>query len=642
LLVAPAASAHPDITGDPAHDDDQGHDVDLAERDPGDALETHDDRTEAVISAGPSGKKVKNLALVGEGERTVAKATTDVWVHGRYAYLGTFNEPCGTGQNFEPGVAEVSLVDDVAAPGVPIFDVHNKNRPSYVGNLPSVEGSRVNDVKVATLAHGTIHVHSNEPCAGGPGGFEVYNVADPRNPVHLASVRVGDVNPTVRAVFGTDDVGVHNLFLFSQGERDLVAAVVESVFDNFQVFDITEPASPTFVGSWGAERLSGLPDVQDTDDIDVILEAVFNPDYGLATGFGRSANRFLHDITVSADGTLAYLSNWDAGLVLLDIGDPSEPQFVSVALDVEDGSLDGEVNSHAAWPSEDGRVVAETEEDFDAWETRSPPGNLTFGDEDPDAPLPGTAVSTVAGDDFEANPTGNRGTVTGEAVTVVGGPLEGSTYPAVELAGDQPEFPAAGVTGELVFVGQLCDVDDPLNAGAIDVGDIAVVRRGGCPFREKNFNAAALGASAIVIANNERESTPWGGVRIWDYADPQSPVLAATFYTECSAAAMPVAGCDPAGTYSVHNVIVESQGNKTFAYISWYSDGMVVLDVTDPYHPVEVARFFDNSAEFIEGNGGQPHDYWGVYKVPDQPFIFGSDRNGGLDVFKLLGRGTRR
>jgi len=30
------------------------------------------------------------------------------------------------------------------------------------------------------------------------------------------------------------------------------------------------------------------------------------------------------------------------------------------------------------------------------------------------------------------------------------------------------------------------------------------------------------------------------------------------------------------------------------------SDGMLVLDVTDPYNPVEVARFFDNSPEFIE------------------------------------------
>lgn len=355
-----------------------------------------------------------------------------MWVHDRYAYLGTFNAPCGTGEGFEPGVGEVTLVDDVTAPGVPIFDVHNRNRPSYLGNLPSVEGSRVNDVKVAEPQRG----HHPRPLQRGlrrrARRLRDLRRLRPRAPVHLASVRVGDVNETVRSLFGTDDVGVHNLFLFSQGERDYVAAVVESVFDNFQVFDITDPAAPTFAGSWGAERLSGVAGVESTDDADVILDAVFNTEYGLAAGYGNSANRFLHDITVTADGTLAYLSNWDAGLVLLDLADVSDLQVVSVALDVEDGSLDGEVNSHAAWPSEDGRIVVETEEDFAAWEGLVPPGNLTFGDDDPNAPLPGTAVSTTAGNDLEANPTGNVGTVTGDQVGMTSGPLAGSSYPAVE------------------------------------------------------------------------------------------------------------------------------------------------------------------------------------------------------------------
>jgi hypothetical protein len=52
-----------------------------------------------------------------------------------------------------------------------------------------------------------------------------------------------------------------------------------------------------------------------------------------------------------------------------------------------------------------------------------------------------------------------------------------------------------------------------------------------------------------------------------------------------------------------------------------------------------VARFFDNSEEFIEANGGNPHDFWGVYKIENEPWVFGSDRNGGLYVFKLTGKG---
>ena len=53
-----------------------------------------------------------------------------------------------------------------------------------------------------------------------------------------------------------------------------------------------------------------------------------------------------------------------------------------------------------------------------------------------------------------------------------------------------------------------------------------------------------------------------------------------------------------------------------------------------------LARFFDNSEEFIAANGGNPHDFWGVYKERERPFVDGADRNGGLYVFKLQGTGS--
>jgi len=101
------------------------------------------------------------------------------------------------------------------------------------------------------------------------------------------------------------------------------------------------------------------------------------------------------------------------------------------------------------------------------------------------------------------------------------------------------------------------------------------------------------------------------GIRVWDYSDPENPALASTFDTVCSASPTPIPECDPLGTYSVHNVIVETTGKTVKAYLSWYWDRMLVLDVTDPYDPKEIARYFDNSPEFLESNGGQPHDFWG-------------------------------
>ncbi len=622
-VLAPTAVAHPDDGGS----DEAAH------------LEVGGDRSAAlasldavfVISDGPFADVTKNIDARGRGERDVANATTDVWALDGYAYTGTFNSPCGG----EPGG------------GIFIWDVSNPNKVTEAGFIASPTGSRSNDVRVATMNSGDILVHSNESCAGGPGGFEIWDVDDPETPVFLGSVRINEsdlnvISPLFFAPGSLDDVGVHNLWLFSQGTSDYVAATSEGAFDNFRIYDITDPTSPVLVSGWGAEELvPGLPaGVDDYSDLTLATDPggaiTLNALLDLFSGFGASQNKFLHDATLSADGTMAYLANWDAGLVLLDISDPADPQVVSVAIDPVNGSLDGEVNSHAVWPSEDGSIVVEGEEDFSAWEASAPPSNLTMDSAFPGDPtIPGTAIATTSGDDFEANQTGEFGSTDGASVTVTSGNLAGNTYTAIELstAAGSPTFGDTGtLSGELVWIGRACATsqgDVVLNAGAIDPGDIAVVRRGACFFEEKAETAAAAGAAAVIIANNNPNSTPWSGLRIWDYSDPTAPVLASTFDTTCSASTAPGGTCLAGGTYSVHNVQVETTGNKVKAYVSWYNDGMLILDVTDPYNPVEIGRYTE------EGT-----DFWGVYKEAKSPFFYGSDRNGGLYVFKEQGAGS--
>jgi hypothetical protein len=598
------------------------------------------DAASQIISDGPSAKVVKNLQLRGRGKRLAPQATTDVWAYKRFAYTGTFNSPCGG----EEGA------------GIWVWDIRNKNKPRFVDIIESEPGSRSNDVKVATMSSGDILVHSNETCGtGGMGGFEVYNVDDPRNPVHLATQRIHEPNEVLRTVFGGVNRGVHNLYLFTQGSRDYVALATHgnAWFGSTQIFEITDPANPQFVSAWGPELLCEedycSTDPYNETDPNVLVDHINGWIFCLLTPcFGGSQIRSVHDITVTEDGNLMYAAAWDSGLVLLDISDPADPEVISIAIDPVNGSLDGEVNSHSVWPSEDGTIVVEGEEDFNAWVTVQPPGNLTFGTGDPPAPLPGTAISTSAGDDFEGSQTGNDGTVDADSLEVTSGPLAGNTYPAIELAGDQPKFADVGpVSGDIVWIGRACSAtetmpaDPILNADEIRDGGIAVVRRGACTFREKNFNAAAAGADAIVISNNLRNDTPWSGIRVWDYSDPENPVLASTFDTVCSASPTPIPECDPLGTYSVHNVIVETTDEgQVKAYLSWYWDGMLVLDVTDPYDPKEIARYFDNSPAFLESNGGQPHDFWGVGKQPGEPWIYGSDRNGGLYIFIEQGSGS--
>ena len=633
-LATPAAYAHPDGPDSDAPGEETSHDHLTLPEDPAAPLAEHDAAVSDIVSDGPTAKVTKNLAVAGRGERLAPDATTDVWAHEGYAYLGTFNTPCGTGDGY--GTNE--LVDGRTGPGIPVFDVSEPPKPTYVGNIPSVEGSRINDVKVAELNGRDILVHSNETCAGGPGGFEIYDVSDPTAPEHLAHVQTDDINVMLRRDYGYTDVGVHNNYLFERDGRSFNAVQVEGLLGSFQVFDITDPTDVRLVSWFGAEYV-GWPGVDwaNTENFSQILQA----NAYLFSGYGNSRNRFLHDHYVTPEGDRAWLAMWDEGLLLVDLGDldGSPATLISQARDVQRGSLDGEVNSHSVWPTADGTIVVEGEEDFSAWEAMVAPGNLTFGEGTPASPLPGSAVSTQAGDDFESAPTGNSGSLDQDALTVTDGPLAGQSYRAIELSGDQPKLADVGpVEGDIVFIGRACNGDELLNTEQLteEGTEIAVARRGACTFREKNFNAASIGADAIVIANN-LASTPWSGMRIWDYSDPANPVLASTFDTTCSASTAPGGPCDPRGTYSSHNVNVEG----TKAYISWYSDGVVVIDVAGPYKPVEVARYHESGEEFEARNGGI-QDVWGVYKIPEEPWVYASDRNGGLYVLKEYGSGSAK
>ena len=136
------------------------------------------------------------------------------------------------------------------------------------------------------------------------------------------------------------------------------------------------------------------------------------------------------------------------------------------------------------------------------------------------------------------------------------------------------------------------------------------------------------GVLATIDPKAFTDLSPWGFVRIWDYSDPTNPVLASTFNTINSLNDKGPA--DPRGTYSVHNVMVEDQT----AYLSWYSDGILMLDISDPYNPVEIARYHVEGPEFEEQNGGI-QEIWGIYKPEGEEIIYASDRNGGLYVLKL-------
>jgi hypothetical protein len=84
----------------------------------------------------------------------------------------------------------------------------------------------------------------------------------------------------------------------------------------------------------------------------------------------------------------------------------------------------------------------------------------------------------------------------------------------------------------------------------------------------------------------------------------------------------------------VHNpeLLRDDDGDETNTlYVSWYNDGVRVLDIKRPSRPREIASWTGQGAP----SGAPPVNIWSV--VPDRGLLFASDRDFGLYVLKHRG-----
>lgn len=520
-------------------------------------------------------------------------ANTDVWALGTYAYVGTFSS--GTA-GFCPET------------GIKIVDISDPTDPSLVGNLASPSLTRANDVKVDKINtrafRGDLLVHTNEPCAsGGDGGVVLYDVSDPHNPVRLGAAY--DINDLLNGPH-FEAFGVHNIWIFSQGNKAYVGVVANVSPDDydFRILDISDPAAPVEVGRWSSTVSADAPPAETR---------------------GTSRSLGLHDVTVDGNATVAYLSYWDAGYVLLDVSDPAHPTFIGVG----PWPTGAEGNAHAAWPARGGNLLVTSDEDFSA-------NGL------------GSVTTSV--------PLGSFGTEHEAAeaafTTSLSGPF--GPYDVAWVGKDD------GIFSSQAF-GCAADPSNPTTSGPLVPygesvsGKIALIQRGACRFDEKIAVAESQGAIAAIVFNDAREDvitmggepivnipgvfirgsrgnelaalreaeTPvqatlapgafngWGFVRVWDTSDPSNIELLADVTLPST---FDESAPNPFGS---HNVMV--RGN--FAYISWYADGLVVVDISTPTEPKVVAQ-----AAQTDDN------YWGVYVQND--LILTSDRDRGLVIYK--------
>ncbi|CAM9676541.1 unnamed protein product, partial [Chrysoparadoxa australica] len=132
------------------------------------------------------------------------------------------------------------------------------------------------------------------------------------------------------------------------------------------------------------------------------------------------------------------------------------------------------------------------------------------------------------------------------------------------------------------------------------------------------------------------ESHKAGGVRIWATPPAEEGAvvpnsLASVWQTACNA--NPLIDSCTQGDFEPTDVAIETVGDEHFAIISYGTDGLVVLDVTDPYNPKETKRYTEATTHFHEQNGGR-QDFSAVAQLPGSDKIYAADASGDLYVLK--------
>jgi hypothetical protein len=573
------------------------------------ALATHS------MQVPPESEPSDTLEVLGRFVVPFDNLTSDVWAHGNYAYLGSFNQP----------FCSFDLT------GVRVIDISDPANPVQVAFIKDKMGTRTNDVKVAHIEtphfSGEILVTVNEGCGvtlprlnangnaakprGGQGGISIWNVTDPTKP------------RAMKQNFLPKGNGIHNTFIWQQDSNAYLIAVDDVDARDVIIVDITKPQSPKEITRVGA------PDWPNLDFSEIEGPAVF-----------------LHDVWVQEnDGrVIAYLSYWDAGLVLLDVTDPANPVFLGDSLypNPDKSGLPPEGNGHVAVPTADGSLVIFGDEDtakfstFGTFDIGGIPstnkvGSALFGPQPAvdTFPEPSDVVAVAA--DFGCN-AGDFVATPGDVVLIERGVCFFSTKAA--------NAQAAGYDAYIVF-NDAARGDGIINmsAGTADVITIPGIFVGNTV--GSAMAAEIGGGGAVTVVGVDGLEDGEGFMRVMDVTEPGNIVQVGSFVTE---GVLPPANAQLAGTRDAHNVVL-NDGRPGLAYWAWYYEGIRVVDFSACTADVGFEGCTPDISEVAHYGGGTtpPANFWGVY-VHDHPdgntYILGSDRgdgsadSGGLWIFR--------
>jgi hypothetical protein len=316
------------------------------------------------------------------------------------------------------------------------------------------------------------------------------------------------------------------------------------------------------------------------------------------------------------------------GFALYDVSDPTDPQRLALYETPNTGG------SHEIWLKRVGRkayvytaiILSEltTSPDFDPEQfTASTPGEPDFRIIDVSDPRNPVKVGEWgAWAELGVHPLAGQGAVP-----------ENFVHSVITNRAGTKAFLSYWDLGTVIL-----DISNPTEPSFLGRTEFA-------PHEEGNAHSAWLGKHEDLLIQTDEDFDPapsdgieqsWGYPRFFDISDPANPVQLSTFKLP-STTALPPPG---PGDFTVHDPKV--RGN--LAYLSWYSEGVVVLDISEPEEPEFVAQFVPpptpdptGFGDLLFGTPEDPHpaypEVWGVFPVGRT--IFASDMNSGLWIFKL-------
>jgi hypothetical protein len=595
-----------------------------------------------------------------ENEDTIADVT--VSLDGNTAYVANWGEPdCAgpeTGGQTSP---------DAGAYIIDISDIEtDPESAELVGFIPSHQDTRPGEgmqvVEITTSRFtGEVLVMNNESCGPqGKGGVSLWDVTNPLKPKKL-SEHFGDRSP------GSGDANeIHSAWAWDAGDSAYVVMTdneeVAGQPGDVDILDITNPKRPRLIAEYDLNEFN-----------------VDQPDIGLT-------DSFLHDMIVKEiDGRfIMLLSYWDGGFILLDVTDPTNPEFLGDTdyadvdpelLEAMGVSLTPEGNAHQAEFTIDNRFIIGTDEDFAPYRTS----------------------------DFE----------------IVSGPNAG-VYPSVIVSGGMAPAILDDLTlnGPVVYGGYGCPESEPIPSpedipGYLDMLEegeeaIIVLQRGPvgdpsapeepCFPGEKAHEAALAGWDAVVFVNHHSGEAAGGepfcgsGAFVDEIVavcttheafhfmfglEPFDPALwtypedlaIGTIGEEIEVGSIfdgwgyvhlfdaeTLEGLDTFaieeahdpemafgfGDFTVHEVAVDPQ-DASLAYLSYYSGGLRAVQIQcpagTPYDP-DNPPADTSTCELVEVGGyldPEGNDFWGVETFIGEDgmtYILASDMDSGLWIFR--------